>query len=155
MRKLSRITRWDLNTTTGVLKWGRERKGAFAREENATWESREAWRCFTVGLEVGGGRDEPRHAALEREEAWKWFSLRTPKVPALQPRETDFRLKRTNVWCVCFLIDFFIYLLWLPWVFTAAGFSLPWLLVLQSVSSKARELQWLRPMGSVVSAPGH
>ena len=72
-----------------------------------------------------------------------------------QPRETDFRLKRTNVWCVCFLIDFYIYLLWLPWVFTAAGFSLRWLLVLQSMGSKARELQWLRPVGSVVSGPGH
>ena len=60
--------------------------------DNGSRGHREIRRCYAAGLEVGGGRPEPRHAALDREEAWKWFFPTSPKVPAFQPLETDFRL---------------------------------------------------------------
>ena len=74
-------------------------------------------------------------------------------------------------WClfVC-LICIYLFSLWLCWVFVAAyglslavasratlylgcsGFSLPWLLSLWSMRSRARRLQWLQHVGSLVEA---
>ena len=76
-------------------------------------------------------------------------------------------------WClfVC-LICIYLFSLWLCWVFVAAyglslavasratlylgcsGFSLPWLLSLWSMRSRARRLQWLQHVGSLVEAHG-
>ena len=49
-----------------------------------------------------------------------------------------------------------------PWVWRAevtlsllcSGFSLAWLLLLQSTGSGAHRLQWLRHLGSIVAVPG-